>query len=35
MLQKSHTEKIILLRNIEELKPQNENLKQNEVNNAQ
>ena len=35
MLQKSNTEKINLLRNIEELKTQNENLKQTEVNNAQ
>ena len=35
MLQKYDTEKINILRNIEELKTQNENLKQTVVNNAQ
>ena len=35
MLQKSNTEKINILGNIEELKIQNENIKQTEVNNTQ
>ena len=35
ILQKSNTDKINLLRNIKELKTQNENLKQTEVNSAQ